>query len=370
MRKKLCCILAGAMLMSTLTLGGATVSAYDQTDLSNTSPHWGESYISRAKAEGILAGIGAEERDPDAAVTRAEFVKMTLVAMRLYPGCNTDEVLDRFMRRWKKHIPTPYDMSDHVLTNDGYTEIALNFGLISDENCTDNQFNPDDFITRYDAAKIASRMAGLVYAANNGYGSIPFIDTISESNVGTVAALAEEKILLGYEDNTMRGDNTISLAEACALLDRCIDYTEQGIDESVTVRVNDMDFTDKVTVQIIDGIVYIPYGTVILAARDLDDKSKFFEYYWDRDQQYYSFNVSQAVSSSYCLVAGSDYSTIIDSEKNDYRKLPAKCRMMRGEIMAPCSIDSEHIGSNTNVSYDANEKILDLNISFYWWNGS
>lgn len=377
--KKLCFALVGALLIGATPMSGIVTPAkaeqqveYLSNSGSETIVHWANDNLIWAKNDGILSKIGAENRDPEAAVTRAEFVKMTIAAMKLTPDSQvTENIIEKDPLKEASE-----DLKIHSIATDGSLKTALSFGIITDDDYVDGRYRPDDFITRYEATVIISRMAGFVYPASQNDGStFKYKDSVSDVQKGTVAELTNRAMLLGYDDGCVRADKNLTLAEACTLLKRAVDYTEQGIDESITVTIRnscDMEetqdgpyrgheYTVKATthatgyelpvpVQIIDGIIYIPLAltyekelvlrAIEMGLADSDGYGSYGESYVRCYPKEGSVAVLMYNRFKHTFTAGSNTFHSNGSESGKLNnierfELMAECRMLRGNLMLP-----------------------------------
>ena len=165
---------------------------------SDTAGHWAETYISEMKAQGILQGYTDGSFHPDAAVTRAEFVKM-LAGMLNIPDQEGENFFDVTREDWF-----------YGVVYGAYAE-----GLIT--GITDDEFSPNAEITREDAALILYRAYGLQDAEGVSFADSGTVSTYAAEAVNAVSAAG---ILNGYEDGTIRPQNSLTRAETAALLSR------------------------------------------------------------------------------------------------------------------------------------------------------
>ena len=116
--------------------------ADDFSDLAST--HWGYDYISYLTARGVMSGYTGTYEGmvmPDSSVSRAEFIKMLVVALDLYDASATT---------------TYTDVSGNASWAESYIGSAQDAGILTDSGTT---FNPTEAITREDMALYAYRAA-------------------------------------------------------------------------------------------------------------------------------------------------------------------------------------------------------------------
>ncbi|MBE6617522.1 MAG: hypothetical protein E7627_06260 [Ruminococcaceae bacterium] len=315
-----------------------------------------------AKSCGILESIGAEDRSFDSLVTRAEFVKMLMTAVYLTPDSEIAEFLSNCDPKNSSDMQV-FDLEDHWLTEQGYTRLAINFGLIQRGELGEG-FRPDSSINRYDAAILTARVSGFGKQANSYdyVNNTQYNDVDSGKYIGVIRALTNVGILQDY-GKSFKGEEFITLEEACEIILRAVKYTESG--EKLNSKViiyqyaevtGNSEMTERVpygqgqlyfykigdnlepsnsniveispTLRIVDGIIYI-------SVRDLLEVAKEQEPYvtikWDAD------NIS--VEASYCV--GYMYFTSGKEFTGLSKSFPI--RMYRGEILVPVQGEIEGV---------------------------
>ena len=155
---------------------------------------WAWESIAYLKDKGVIEGNGNAEFLPDNNITRAEFVKMLVRAFDI-----TSEGEDAF---------------DDVSSSDWFYEFvktAKNSGMINgNEN---NEFMPNDFVTRQDAAVMIFRCLNMNEAAD-----ISLFDDdaeIAEYAKAAVYAMKEKDIISGT-DNNLFEPHTFATRAQCA----------------------------------------------------------------------------------------------------------------------------------------------------------
>ncbi len=171
----------------------------DQPDekpvLNDIDGHWAQDKIDYLVGIGAISGYPDGTFRPDAPITRAEFAKVIVDAFELK---GTGKVFE--------------DTADHWAKN--YVAIAAANGIVLGYN--ENEFGPDDLITREQMAIIIVKAAGL--AEETGV-----LDFIDEGNVSSwaynwVVSAVENNLMSGYEDNSFKPLNNATRAEAVTVI--------------------------------------------------------------------------------------------------------------------------------------------------------
>lgn len=166
------------------------------TDLKDAS--WAEEAISELYKKGVVSGYN-NKFEPNSNVTRAQFVKMILLAAG-------------------KSINSKYEASfSDVSENDWYApyvSAAKRFGIVMGDN--EGRFNPDSFITRQDMAVIIYRTFGL--RNTNVECALADFNSVSDYAKDAVKTLFEQKVINGYENGKFAPFNNATRAEAAQML--------------------------------------------------------------------------------------------------------------------------------------------------------
>lgn len=158
--------------------------------------HWAHDYIGDLTAKGVIDGKSEKTFVPEARVTKAEFIKMLVVAL----GWELEEK-DR----------SSFTDVDKSHWSYKYIETAKSKGVIS--GYKGDSFKPNQSITRAEAAKIIADALGL---AKSGKGNLK--DVKSNWAERHIVACAEGGIIEGYPDGTFKPNNTLTRAEATKIV--------------------------------------------------------------------------------------------------------------------------------------------------------
>ena len=162
---------------------------------------WAKEAIEALAGKGVISGTGNNKFEPKRPINRAEFAKLVV------------EVLGENI------VSKGTDMFSDVDSLAWYADYvgkAAAKGLIKGDN---GKYRPGDVITRNEVAVILHRMQNEVAPTNT---AISFKDAASvPAWANNAVAFAVEKGLVnGYEDNTFKGNNPITRAEAAVVLFR------------------------------------------------------------------------------------------------------------------------------------------------------
>ncbi len=206
-------------------------TTYSQTFTDVSPNYWAFSYIGEMNVRGVLSGYPNGYFYPDNYVTRAEFAKIMTVASSLpldYSGYNA--YADVNQNDW---------FYPYVLTAQYYLcGYNMNGGTY---------YLPNTNALREDIAVALVKLKGY---DTTGYDEsilkAMFTDyqSISEYARPYVATALEKGLISGYEDNTFRGQNSITRAEAATLLWRAYQYgSGNKVTASMTPYVPDATVT-------------------------------------------------------------------------------------------------------------------------------
>lgn len=222
MKKLISVILASAMIISVFA---ASVSAVEYGEEYTNKPtktysqkfndvptsHWAFSYVGEMTERGVVSGYPNGNFYPDNNVTRAEFARIMTSASGL-------------------PISTPQtrDFSD-VATDAWYAPyIHAAYPYLSGYQIYGgNYYKPDTPALREDIAVALVKLKGYdTLGADESILTTMFTDANSISSEARkyVAVALERGLVSGYDDNTFRGQDSISRAEATAMLWRAYQY--------------------------------------------------------------------------------------------------------------------------------------------------
>ena len=108
-----------------------------------------------------------------------------------------------------------------ILNNSKEQQLAINSlekaGIV--EGVSESDFAPDKLLTRAEIAALMMRMLAIENVNSNG----GFFDVTEDKwYYGIAGASKEANIIAGYEDNTFRGDETITKLQLVSLISRTL----------------------------------------------------------------------------------------------------------------------------------------------------
>jgi hypothetical protein len=164
---------------------------------------WAKAPILAVSEKGWMIGTRDFYFEPNQPLTRAQAATLLVRVLDLE---RTNNILPKFI-----DIP-----NNHWAKTD--IEIAALHGLMNGQG--NERFAPDDFLTREEMATLLSRLLQIPPSEGN----VPFKDIDQTRwSYPFIAAMAEEDIFEGYEDNTFRPKDNVTREQMAALLDRIKD---------------------------------------------------------------------------------------------------------------------------------------------------
>ncbi len=171
------------------------------TDVPST--HWAYSDIYFLREIGAVSGVTEEIFDPEGVVTREQFIKMLIDALKISHTQGGSTFEDVASGSW-------YEV---------YVKTGVAAGITTGINST--TFGTGNAITRQDVCTMLVRALGLEMSDN---ANLRFKDSteIAPYAKGAVAALEEYAVINGFEDNTFRGSKICTRAEAAKIIAKAV----------------------------------------------------------------------------------------------------------------------------------------------------
>ena len=167
--------------------------------------YWAFPYIAELTDRGAINGNEDGSFRPDNTVTRAEWAKIMVLAAGLNPSDNNVYYKD---------------MADH------WANIYVNTAKDYLAAYTDGTFKPDQAAVREDVTVSMVKLKGYD-VTNVDYSYLSQFtdpDSVSSDLKKYIAAAVEKGLINGFEDNTFRGQATLTRAEAATILWRAFQY--------------------------------------------------------------------------------------------------------------------------------------------------
>ncbi len=167
------------------------------------SNHWACGDIYFLRELGVVNGVNDTSFDPDGVVTREQFLKMLVTAFKVSASGADAAFTDVDNSAW--YAP--------------YVKIGLGSGIIN--GMSDGSFGVGKAVTRQDACVMLVRALGLDTSAE---ATLFFADAdkIAPYAKNSVGALSEYSIINGFTDNTFRGTEVCSRAQAAKIISGAI----------------------------------------------------------------------------------------------------------------------------------------------------
>lgn len=210
--KKTVCLIAAVLLLVQITYA-KTADDYPQKFWDVPKEHWAFVYIADLAQRGVINGYENGSFKPSKTITRAEWAKIMVDAAGLQ--ISDDAVYFT-------------DMSKHWANK--YVNAAKNYLT----GYTDGSYRPNQAATREDVTVAMVRLKGydLSEVDYSNLSKFTDVDSISDYAKGYVSVAIQNDLISGFENNTFRGQDTLTRAEASALLYRA--FQHGNADKTVT----------------------------------------------------------------------------------------------------------------------------------------
>ncbi|MGV7114588.1 S-layer homology domain-containing protein [Paenibacillus kyungheensis] len=189
-----------------------TLVTTNKQNFNDVSGHWAESEINRLQDLSILNGVGDNQYNPDALITRAQFTQM--INNLLQVSSNTDNVTysDVAPDKW-------YYNAINAVSATGITK-----------GYTDDSYQPDQQITREEMSNILNNTLSYLepstsFAADANQALTPFTDRNNTSNwaKNSLATAVNQGIMQGRPNGQIAPKDNTTRAEAAMTISRLMD---------------------------------------------------------------------------------------------------------------------------------------------------
>ena len=355
--RRLMCVWLSLLLLLTGSVGAyaADSAGSEKTNgkvkFYDTAGHWASEYIAEGAEKNWINGYPDGTFRPQNTITRAEFVKLILSAMKLTPGSDNAEYLNEFeywIDDFKPYEITPLsDVKNHWITTSGYMDIALKYGMVIKEEYSGGKFQPDKAITRREIAVMAMRALGLVYPSKTTEEKSSYSDAADYPDwlQGYLTMTEKTGVIEGYPDGAFRGENTATRAEALTIVSRVMKEMEKGIDESTEIYAItrwegnvypwDEQIKQEMSVPVIkeDGVIYADMLDLFEISEKLIPKNEIKYKSWYPHEQAMMIEVDSSYHDhKFC--AGYDKSIELDSQFDQLSDIAAP-KILYGHLMIP-----------------------------------
>ena len=210
--KKIVCLIAAILLLAQSAYA-KDASDYPQKFWDVSKDHWAFAYIADLADRGVINGYEDGSFKPSKTVTRAEWSKIMVDAAGVQVSDNNVYFTD---------------MANHWANK--YVNAAKNYLT----GYTDGSYRPNQAATREDVTVAMVRLKGydLSEVDYSNLSKFTDVDSISNSAKGYVSVAIQNNLISGFEDNTFRGQDTLTRAEAATLLYRA--FQHGNADKTVT----------------------------------------------------------------------------------------------------------------------------------------
>ena len=330
--------------------------ALARTVFYDTFNHWAESDINFASNTiNVFKGYGDFTFRPENDITRAEFI--TILSRTAYKYNLMKEIYtgdlsyrDMSMKHWSYTFII--SMNEYLKTN--------KFTL--QDIFPGSNFYPDKAITREEsAALIAAFCKDAIYDNPLRFSDV----TTGNKYYNEIQRLCNSGILVGYEDNTFRGNTNITRAEAASLIKRV--YSD------IKTSTNDNYLTKLEFMPIKGEEMYSYFGNYDLSTTNANDKKfikakdtleyvAFGGYIFPEDSNLYDLNAVKTMeslhASGYFNVAGTNYYMIMFGSYSSEDKSKFANEILTNIIARNDLNDAELMQIFTLVSkYDVSETL-------------
>ena len=167
--------------------------------------HWAFEYIAELTDRGVINGYNDGSFKPEGTISRAEWAKIMVGAA----GISTDDD-EVYFRDMDGHWAVPYvnAASDYLTAY------------------SDNTYRPDQAVVREDVTMALVRLKGYsIDDVDYSYlSTFTDMNSISNNMKAYISVAVEKGLINGFEDNTFRGQSTLTRAEAAKLLWKAFQY--------------------------------------------------------------------------------------------------------------------------------------------------
>ncbi|MBO4954086.1 MAG: S-layer homology domain-containing protein, partial [Clostridia bacterium] len=207
MRKLLCMVLTLVLLLGTVPAFAASV------EFADLNGHWARNYVLPLAQDGVISGKAPGVFDPEANITRAEFVTLVSKLTNLHPD-EKAPYADVVEGAW--FAPT--------------ISAAKAYGVIDENLVVGGNFSPDAPITREEMTSVIVRLAEAIRGALlNKKEGFTDASTFAGWTAEYIAKAAGEGIVTGNPDGSFNAKGNATRAEAAVMIKRFRDLLNKPV---------------------------------------------------------------------------------------------------------------------------------------------
>lgn len=173
----------------------------DKVALTDIESHWAKDYINQLYNDEVISGYGDGRFGPDDKITRAQIVKIALLAFDHPLGI--------------EEISSFSDVDRNEWYIDYVDTASASLGIVT--GYSDNTFRPNNEVTRAEALKIIL-VSGGITDFPSVVPNFSDVDTVADWFSKYTAYAKESGLIGGYTDGTFRGNQSITRAEVCKIV--------------------------------------------------------------------------------------------------------------------------------------------------------
>ena len=233
--KKILSLFMVTILLRTQVAYAKDYSNYPQRFWDVPKEHWAYSYISELSDKNVISGYDDGSFKPNKTVSRAEWAKMMVIASGKQPISLENN----------KSYALDYSSNDWYYT---YINAVINYmNFYNDDG--DIYFKPNQAVSREDVTVSLVKLKGYnIEDVDYSYiAKFKDFNSISNNVKKYIAVAIEKELITGFEDNTFRGQDTLTRAEAATLLCRAFQLgNDNKIDSSNSFYFNENNYDNEV----------------------------------------------------------------------------------------------------------------------------
>lgn len=231
--------------------------------LRDINGHWAEDHIKELVLKGVINGYPDGSFKPEEFISKAAFIKVLITSLEL--EIKKDTVFVDTLNHWAN----------------GYIGAGIEAGIIVPDEYDDLKYNPHDYITRLEMAKMITRALGKEDEAHSvDVDSLEFVDIeeVEDNLRGYMYIVNEEVIITGYPDGRFGPGDNATRAQTAVVIIRMLQTANQ---KPMTIAVFGTD----------ERATEIPRSDIIMVLKYFPEKSNITVVSVPRDTRVYIPNI-------------------------------------------------------------------------------